>query len=163
MAQKTSHQMDWEKWAIAVGAGTQKVRAAWEDLCRRGLVTVKSGKVTVSPLAMRRATSDTQRRLAALLSGYMLTENSYIVRRAGDPAGSPCILNTRIAVEHIAHYFEEGWGVADIERDLNILTRDEIEAAIQYYLNHREEIKRDMQRSRELYEAHALERGMVLV
>jgi hypothetical protein len=33
--------------------------------------------------------------------------------------------------------------------------REEIEAAIQYYLNHREEIDRDMRRGQEIYEAHA--------
>jgi uncharacterized protein (DUF433 family) len=104
---------------------------------------------------MRRATSDVQRRLAAHLSGYVLTDNSFIVRRAGDPPGLPCILNTRITVEQIANYFREGWGVTAIERDLNFLTRDEIEAAIQYYLNHRAEIEADRQHSRDLYEAHA--------
>jgi uncharacterized protein (DUF433 family) len=64
-------------------------------------------------------------------------------------------LNTRITVEQIANYFRGGWGVMEIERDLSLLTREEIEAAIQYYLNHRAEIERDRQHSRELYEAHA--------
>jgi uncharacterized protein (DUF433 family) len=104
---------------------------------------------------MRRATSEVQRRLAAYLSGYVLTDNSFIVRRAGDPPGLPCILNTRTTVEQIANYFREGWGVTAIERDLSILTRDEIEAAMQYYLNHRAEIEADRQHSQELYEAHA--------
>jgi uncharacterized protein (DUF433 family) len=162
MARKTNHQMNFKAWATALGVGMEEVQAAWEDLRRRGLVAVNSDQVTVSPLAMRRATSDAQRRLAAHLSGYLLTENSYIVRRPGDPPGSPYILNTRIAVEHIANYFKEGWGVTDIERDLDFLTREEIEAAIQYYLNHREEIERDLQRSRELYEAHSPRREMVL-
>ena len=73
-----------------------------------------------------------------------------------------CILNTRIAVEQIASYFKEGWGVTEIERDLSLLTREEIEAAIQYYLNHREEIERDRQRSRALYETHAPTRQTLL-
>jgi uncharacterized protein (DUF433 family) len=133
----------------------EEVKAAWGELQRRGLVAAKRGGVTVSPLAMRRATTDAERRLAAHLAGYLLTENSFIVRRAGDPPGLPSILNTRIAVEQIANYFKEGWGVTEIERDLNLLTRAEIEAAIQYYLNHRAEIERDLQRSRELYETHA--------
>jgi hypothetical protein len=41
-------------------------------------------------------------------------------------------------------------------------TREEIEAAIQYYLNYREEIERDRQHSRALYEAHAPKRQTVL-
>jgi uncharacterized protein (DUF433 family) len=112
---------------------------------------------------MRRATSDAERRLATHLAGYLLTENSFIVRRAGDPPSIPYILNTRIAVEHIASYFKEGWGVTDIERDLHLLTQEEIEAAIQYYLNHREEIERGLQRGRTLYEAHAPRRETMLV
>lgn len=152
-------QERFEAWAAALEgsdpAGICGVREAWEDMQRRGLVAVEAGEVMVSPLAMRRATSDTQRRLAAHLSGYLLTENPFIVRRAGEPPGSATILNTRIAVEHIANYFNEGWGVTEIERELPVLTREEIEAAIQYFLNHRDEIARDVQRSRQIYETHA--------
>jgi len=147
--------MDFTTWATALGVGIEHVQAAWQDLERRGLVTLEEGQINVSPLAMRRATTPTQRRLAAHLSGYLLTDNPYIVRHEGDPPGNPTILNTRIAVEHIASYFNQGWGVMEIERDLNILTRDEIEAAIQYYLNHRVEIDQDMRFSRRLYEEHA--------
>lgn len=143
------------EWASAIGAPEVETSAAWRDLQRRGLATESAGQVAVSPLAMRRATSDAQRRLAAHLAGYLLTENSFIVRRAGDPPGLPHILNTRIAVEHIANYFKTGWGVMEIERDLPVLTREEIEAAIQYFLNHRAEIEQDMRRSRDLYETKA--------
>jgi uncharacterized protein (DUF433 family) len=104
---------------------------------------------------MRRALSAPQRRLAAHLAGYHLTENSFIVQHAGVSPGLPYILDTRISVEQIASYFKEGWGVAQIERDLPILTREEIEAAIQYSLNHRTEIEQDRRRSRERYEANA--------
>jgi len=114
-----------------------------------------AGALWLSPTRDGGATSDIQRRLAAHLSGYVLTENAFIVRRAGDPPGFACILNTRIAVEQIASYFKEGWGVTEIARDVSLLTREEIEAAIQNSLNHREEIERDRQRSRALYEMHA--------
>lgn len=144
-----------EEWAAAIAASVEETTAAWDDLARRGLAAMEGEAVTVSPLAMRRATSDTQRRLASHLSGYLLTENAFIVRRKGAHAGLPCILNTRITVEQIAGYFKDGWGVTEIERDLPILKREEIEAAIQYYLNHRAEIERDIRRSRELYEASA--------
>ena len=123
----------------------EDAKAAWQELHRRGLVSVRRGPVTVSPWAMRRATSEAQRRLAAYLSGYVCTENSFIVRRAGDPPGLPCILNTRITVEQIANYFRDGWGVTEIARDLGSLTRQKIEAAIQYYLNHRAETEADRQ------------------
>jgi uncharacterized protein (DUF433 family) len=154
MAKKAS-SLPLDSWTAAIGASTEQVKTAWEDLQRRGLAVVKGGKHTVLPLALRRANSPVQRRLAAHLAGFLLTENSFIVRRAGDPPGSPSILNTRITVEHIANYFKEGLGVMDIQRDLPQLIREEIEAAIQYYLNHREEIERDLQRSQEIYAAHA--------
>jgi uncharacterized protein (DUF433 family) len=154
MPRKVTKGTNFASWAAALELSAEEVKAAWQELHRRGLVSTGRGQVTVSPLAMRRATSEGQRRLAAHLSGYMLTDNSFIVRRAGDPPGLPCILNTRITVEQIANYFREGWGVTAIERDLSLLTRDEIEAAIHYYLNHRAEIELDRQRSREIYEAH---------
>ncbi len=150
-----SGALNFEAWATATGVGAEEVAAAWQDLVRRGLATEEAGQVALSPLALRRATSDAQRRLAAHLAGYLLTENSFIVRRAGRMPGLPHILNTRIAVEQIASYFKDGWGVAEIARDLPILMREEIEAAIQYYLNHRAEIEQDLRRSRELYEANA--------
>lgn len=144
-----------DSWAVATGATTEQVKTACDDLQRRGLAVVKGGDHTVSPLALRRANNAVQRRLAAHLAGFLLTENSFVVRQAGDPPGSPTILNTRITVEQIAHYFNEGWGLTDIQRDLPQLIREEIEAAIQYYLNHREEIERDMRRTQEIYAAHA--------
>jgi uncharacterized protein (DUF433 family) len=157
MSNTASAETDFEQWAAAIGATVSEVTTAWQDLVRRGLALAEGGVITISPLTMRRATSDVQRRLASHLAGYLLTENSFIVRRAGDPPGLPCILNTRITVEQIANYFKDGWGVTEIERDLQVLAREEIEAAIQYYLNHRAEIERDLQRSRELYETHAAE------
>ena len=158
MRKKGTEKTNLADVAMAIGVDADEVQAAWQDLQRRGLVSASNGTVTISPLAMRRATSDIQRRLAAHLSGYMLTESAFIVRRAGDPPGLACILNTRIAVEQVANYFKEGWGVTEIERDLSLLTREEIEAAIQYYLNHREQIEGDRQRSRALYEVHAPKR-----
>jgi uncharacterized protein (DUF433 family) len=155
MSKKTTNGTKFEDWAVAIGVDTEDVKRAWQELERRGLVAALRGKITVSPLALRRSTSDDQRRLAAHLSGYLLTENSFIVRRAGDPPGLPAILNTRIPVEQIASYFKDGWGVTEIERDLPVLTREEIEAAIQYYLNHRAEIEQDLRRNREMYEEKA--------
>jgi uncharacterized protein (DUF433 family) len=152
---KKAGSLPLDSWSVAIGATSEQVKIAWDDLLRRELAAVKGGKPTVSPLALRRANSAVQRKLAAHLAGFLLTENSFIVRHAGDPLGSPIILNTRVTVEHIANYFKEGWGVTDIQRDLPQLLREEIEAAIQYYLNHREEIERDMRHSQEIYAAHA--------
>lgn len=146
---------NFDEWAGKTELKKDEVMALWQDLLRRGLASVEPGAIKLSPLAMRRANSDAQRQLAAHLAGYLLTENSYIVRRAGNPPGLPGILNTRISVEQIACYFKDGWGVTEIARDLPVLTRAEIEAAIQYYLNHRAEIERDLRRNRELYEANA--------
>jgi uncharacterized protein (DUF433 family) len=96
---------------------------------------------------MKRAISDVQRKLAAILSGYIPTENPCIVRKVGKPQ----ILNTRVLVEYIANYFNEGWGVEEIQKEFPFLTREEIEAEIQYYLNHKEEIDRDREESERMY------------
>ncbi len=159
MANSNNQQGRFKDLAAAIGATSEEIAFAWQELQRRGLIS-DDGK-TVSPLAMRRASTDNERRLASHLSGYLLTENSFIVRRAGSALGLPTILNTRISVEQIASYFKEGWGVAEIERDLPILTRAEIEAAIQFYLNHRAEIERDLQHSQEIYEVNAPKPEMI--
>ena len=153
--EQTGYHHDFHAWAEALGTTEDAIQAVWADLLRRGLAAVEGGAVVLSPLAMRRATSDVQRRLASHLSGYVLTENPYIVRRAGDPPGSPQILNTRILVEYIANYFRGGSGVLEIQEDLPQLAWLEIEAAIQYYLNHRQEIEQEIRLSREIHEAHA--------
>jgi hypothetical protein len=72
-----------ESWAAVVEAAVEQVKAAWDDLQCRGLAAAKGSKFTVSPWAMRRANSPVQRRLAAHLAGFLLTEDSFIVRRAG--------------------------------------------------------------------------------
>ena len=149
---KLPPSLDFKRWARVVGAAPAEVEAAWSDLKRRSLASARQGKVKIAAEAMVRANTDVQRRLASHLSGYELTENSYIVRQAGNPPGLPMILNTRILVEYIATYFRGGWGVKDIQRDLPQLTPDQIEAAIQYYLNHRAEIERDIQESIEIFE-----------
>lgn len=159
MSNDNNLQDQFKELASAIGTTSEELATAFQELQRRGLIS-DDGK-TVSPLAMRRATTDTERQLASHLAGYLLTENSFIVRRAGSQPGLPTILNTRIPVEQITSYFKEGWGVAEIERDLQILTRAEIEAAIQFYLNHRAEIERDLQNSREIYEANAPKPEMI--
>ena len=161
MSKRANNSTNLAAWVAATGLSIEELKTAWEELRRRGLISIKRDKLAVSPFAMRRAASDAERRFAAHLAGYLPTENSFVVRRAGDPPGLPCILDTRITVEQIANYFKEGWGVTEIERDLDLLTRVEIEAAIQYYLNHRPEIERDLRRSRELYEKHAPKRDTI--
>ena len=61
-------------WTAAVGATAEEIKAAWEDLLRRRLVTVRSGKRIVSPLALRRASSDVQRRLLDRLQERLASE-----------------------------------------------------------------------------------------
>jgi len=56
-----------EAWASAVGVGVADIKGAWQELRRRGLVSVKRDKVVVSPLAMRRAASDAERKLGSSL------------------------------------------------------------------------------------------------
>jgi uncharacterized protein (DUF433 family) len=143
--------LDFVGWAKVIGATPEEVEAAWNYFKLRNLVAIQRGKLDIAIETMSRAHTDVQRRLASHLSGYVLTDNSYIVRYAGDPPGSPMILDTRIYVEYIANYFRAGWGVTEMLNDLPQLTLEEVEAAIQYYLNHREEIEREIQESIAIY------------
>ncbi|MFQ5633649.1 MAG: DUF433 domain-containing protein [bacterium] len=152
-------RLDFIGWAKVIGATIQEVQTAWDELKDCNVVSEAKEKVIIFPEAMTRAKSDLQRKLASFLSGYELTENSYIVRKAGKPPGSPTILNTRITVEYIANYFRQGWGIIDIRRDLPQLTPEQIEAAVQYYLNNREEIERDIQQGIEIYEQDCRRQG----
>ena len=46
-------------------------------------------------------------------------------------------------------------GVGEIQKEFPFLTREEIEAAIRYYLNHKEEIDRDREESERMYREKA--------
>jgi len=61
MRRKSNKQIEVEDWAAATGLAVKDAKTAWEELSRRGLLSVRGGTVEVSPLAMRRATSDAQR------------------------------------------------------------------------------------------------------
>jgi len=74
----TMPALDFNRWAKVTGATPKEIESAWNDLQRRSLTSVRQGKVKISAEAMTRANTDVQRRLASYLSGYELTENSYI-------------------------------------------------------------------------------------
>jgi len=145
----------------AIDTSVEEIKAAFSHFEKFGLVSVNdNGEVYVSPLAMKRATSDVQRRLASYLSGYELTENSYIVRNEKTLGGVPVILNNRMPVGIIAQYFAEGWSLPAIEKEFPFLYRDEIVAAIHYYLNHRDEIDEEIRRIDEEYRKRASEQEL---
>src|SRR5438132_232896 len=85
MSKNANNVTNLKTWASATALSVEEVKGAWEELRRRGLVSTKRDEVLLSPLAMRRATSDAERRLTAYLAGYLLTENSFVVRQAGAP------------------------------------------------------------------------------
>jgi len=144
---------DFSELTRATGASVEEIKRALAHFEKFGLVVISdSGEVYISPWAMKRATSDIQRRLASYLSGYELTENSYIVRYKGTQKSAPYILNTRISVDCIAIYFKNGFGISEIEKDYPFLTYNEIEAAVHYYLDHRAEINAYIKRADEIYQ-----------
>lgn len=54
--------------------------------------------------------------------------------------GEPRIEETRIGVSHIVQYYEEGWNVEKISRELN-LEPIEVIKALEYYYKNPEEVR----------------------
>ena len=69
--------------------------------------------------------------------------------------GSPIIKGTRISVANIAGFYLMGFGPEEIQRELPHLTLAQVYDALAYFLDHRDDINRHLQR--DLEEAVSLE------
>ena len=76
------------------------------------------------------------------------TEHPHIERRPGVCGGAPVIRGTRIAVRHVALLHNEGANVADVLATYPHLQASWVHDAISYYLDHREEIEREIEENR---------------
>jgi uncharacterized protein (DUF433 family) len=76
------------------------------------------------------------------------TEHPHIVRQPGICGGSPIVRGTRITVRHIAVMWKSGEAVAEIVRAYPHLQLSWVFDAISYYLDHRDEIEREMEENR---------------
>jgi len=77
------------------------------------------------------------------------TGHFHIAVKEGVCGGKPVIKGTRITVASIAGLYIMGYGPEEIQREYPHLTLSQVYDAIAYYLDHREEINRGLQRDLE--------------
>jgi uncharacterized protein (DUF433 family) len=82
---------------------------------------------------------------AANPSPAIPTEHPHIERRPGVCGGVPLIRGTRITVRHIAVLHRDGETVADILATFPHLQTSWVHDAISYYLDHRDEIEKEIE------------------
>ena len=73
------------------------------------------------------------------------TEHPHIERRPGVCGGSPVIRGTRITVRHIAVLHKDGAGVQEMLETYPHLQASWVHDAISYYLDHHDEIEREIE------------------
>src|ERR1700676_5390867 len=93
-------------------------------------------------------TASTTRAGAAGASQGLPTEHPHIERRPGVCGGAPVIRGTRIAVRHVAVLYNEGATVAEVLATYPHLRASWVHDAMSYYLDHQEEIDRDIEANR---------------
>ncbi len=76
------------------------------------------------------------------------TEHPHIERRSGVCGGGPVIRGTRISVRHIAVLHKDGASVQEMLETYPHLEMSWVHDAISYYLDHREEIEREIEANR---------------
>ena len=76
------------------------------------------------------------------------TEHPHIERRPGVCGGVPIIRNSRITVRHIAVLLKDGASVQEMLETYPHLQASWVHDAISYYLDHREEIEREIEANR---------------
>ena len=76
------------------------------------------------------------------------TEHPYIIRAEGVCGGRPVIKGTRISVRHIAELYKRGDTIDDILKGYPHLSGAAVHDAISYYLDHQEEIEREIVKNR---------------
>jgi uncharacterized protein (DUF433 family) len=89
------------------------------------------------------------------------TEHPHIVRTPGVVGGRPAIRGSRISVWHIARYLRAGSDVHDVILTYPHLPPAAIYDAISYYLDHKDEIDREI--DEDILEKVAEKNGFVIL
>ncbi len=128
-----------------VGAVPKDVLSALKRLRDRGHVVYKSEgadnsakRLYVSPLALRRLTSELELRIVSFLLGYQLTDCPRVVYHSKEAV--PLIVGSNVPVSRIAAYFENGKTMEEIQEDFQDLMEDDFMDALRYYMHHRKEM-----------------------
>jgi len=77
------------------------------------------------------------------------TGHSHIAINKGVCGGNLIIKGTRVSVANIAGFYLMGFGPEEIQRELPHLTLAQVYDAIAYFLDHREDIDRQIQKNLE--------------
>ena len=93
------------------------------------------------------ASSVTEQGIAGTPQGSP-TEHPHIERRPGVCGGAPVIRGTRITVRHLAVLHNDGAGVQEMLETYPHLQASWVHDAISYYLDHRDEIEREIEANR---------------
>jgi uncharacterized protein (DUF433 family) len=93
------------------------------------------------------ASSTTEQGTSGASQGFP-TEHPHIERRPGVCGGAPIIRGTRITVRHIAVLYKDGAGVEEVLATYPHLQASWVHDAISYFLDHREEIEREIEANR---------------
>lgn len=80
------------------------------------------------------------------------TQHAYIVCTPGTCGGKPRVEGTRIRVQDIAIWTEQGQSADEIVADFPQLSLSSVYSALAYYHDHREEIERQIREGEELAE-----------
>jgi uncharacterized protein (DUF433 family) len=77
-------------------------------------------------------------------------EKQHIQSKPGVCGGKPCVAGTRIRVQDIVVWTEQGQSADEIVTGYPHLTLGDVHAALAYYHDHREDVDRQMKESDEL-------------
>lgn len=80
------------------------------------------------------------------------TQHAYIVSTPGTCGGKPRVEGTRIRVQDIAIWTEQGQSADEIVAEFPQLSLSSVYSALAYYHDHREEIERQIKEGEELAE-----------
>ena len=82
----------------------------------------------------------------------MFSGMDLIVKTPGVLGGRARIRGTRIAVSHIVSFIKAGYTVDEIIREIYPnLTREQVEAALEYYRKHKEEIEAELEEDERIW------------
>jgi uncharacterized protein (DUF433 family) len=73
------------------------------------------------------------------------TEHPHVVRKPGTCGGAPLIRGTRVTVRHLALLHQEGASVEEMLKAFPHLNPSWVYDALSYYLDHPEEIQREIE------------------
>lgn len=83
---------------------------------------------------------------AGNVSVLSLEEGAAVIMKSrGVLGGKARIAGTRIAVSHMVALVKLGYTVEEVLREYPQLTREQVEAALKYYEEHRDEIDRELE------------------